>query len=131
MLNDQLIDQLVVGLVLQVVMTLALAAWGRWVAKRRGGTRAWTWAARGPWASFVVLTVGMLITIRMLMNVFDGLANSDPARKQQILSEGIARAMTVSAMFIVPGYLILIVCVTMFIVGSIKAPAVTQDRQRI
>jgi hypothetical protein len=127
MITDQLIDQLFIGLVLQVLMTLGLAMWGRWVAKRRGGGRAWVWAARGPWVSLVLLTLGTLVSVRMLNSAFHQVQAASASDRQHLLSNGIAKAMRVSAIFLIPGYSVLLVCVTMFIVGSLRAAASTTE----
>jgi hypothetical protein len=127
---EQLVTQIVVGLVLQIVVTLALSAWGGWVARRRGGGRAWAWAPRAPWISFALLAIGLSITLPMLLRTFDQIARVDAGSRARALSEGISRAMTVSALFIVPGYLVLAVFVIACIIGSLRAPAGQQEPQR-
>lgn len=119
----ELVQQIVVGVALQLVATAALAAWGRWVAQRMGGGPWWKWASRGPWGSFVLLTVGMGIGIAMLMRAFDATTTVDPARKATVLAEGISSAMNVSVLFFVPGYLLLFAAVVTFVVGSLKHSA--------
>lgn len=117
-----LVGQIVIGIVVQAAMAAALSAWGRWVEKRMGGGRAWVWARRGPWLSFVLLLAGMVVGIWFLTRAFGAVGNVDPSKKAAHLAEGISNAMNVSALFFVPGYLILLVSVSMFIVGSLREP---------
>jgi hypothetical protein len=116
--TQSLASELALGLVLQIGLTYALSAWGRWVGKRRGGG-AWKWAPRAPWISFALLTVGVVVCIVMLMGVFARLSSGPAAERQAALSQGISRAMTVAAIFFVPGYLTLFVFLVAAIVGSL------------
>ncbi|MGZ3423334.1 MAG: hypothetical protein ACXVEE_36065 [Polyangiales bacterium] len=119
---EQLVSECVTGLVLQVLLTMALSAWGRWVARRRGGGRAWAWAPRAPWISFALLTAGLLVTVPMLLRAFEHTATVDAASRASALANGISRAMTVAALFFVPGYLVLIAFVIVCAIGSLRSP---------
>jgi hypothetical protein len=120
---EQLVQQLVVGLVLQLLVTYALSAWGGWVARRRGGGRAWAWAPRAPWISFALLTLGLAVTLPMLLHTFDRITTVDAGHRASALAEGISRAMNLSLLFFAPGYLILFVFVIACVVGSLRPPA--------
>jgi hypothetical protein len=119
---EQLVQQIVVGLVLQVLVTFALSAWGGWVARRRGNGRAWAWAPRAPWISFALLTIGLAISLPMLLRTFDRIATVEASNRATALAEGISRAMKVSAPFFGFGYLVLFVFVAFCVVGSLRAP---------
>ena len=120
--TDILATRIAIGLALQTLMTMALTAWGRWVSRRQGATPTWTWAARGPWISFAALMLGMAISIRMLLVAFERVANVEAGQRAVVLSQSIAHAMIATAVFFVPGYLVLLASVTAFIVGSLRAP---------
>ena len=117
---EALLPALIVGTLAQLAFTVAIALWGRWVARRMGNTTAWRWAARGPWISFVLLTLGTVLGARFLISAFDRVATLDPAHKTAALADGISNAMNVSAMCFVPGYLALLVSVVMFSVGTLR-----------
>jgi hypothetical protein len=119
-MEQLLAGQVVVGIVVQAGMAAVLTAWGRWVATRMGGSRAWTWAARGPWISFVLLLTGMVLTSWFLVRAFGAISNVDPGRKASVLAESISNALNVSAVFFIAGYAILLASVVMFIVGSVR-----------
>ncbi len=120
-MEEALVTQLVVGLVVQVVVTGALAAWGRWVEARMGGGVLWKWARRGPWLSFALVIPGMLLGIWLITRAFGAAQSLSSEYKARALAEGISRAMNVSALFFLPGYLILLGSIVAFVVGSLRA----------
>lgn len=120
-MEEALVTQLVVGLVVQIVVTGALAAWGRWVEARMGGGAAWKWARRGPWLSFALVVPGMLLGIWLITRAFGAVQTASPEHRARALAEGLSTAMNVSALFFLPGYLILLASLVTFIVGSVRA----------
>jgi hypothetical protein len=121
--SQSLAGEVAFGLLVQIGVTCAFSAWGRWVARRRGGGGAWKWAPRAPWISFALLMVGLLISIVMLMRAFDRVSTGPAAERAQLLSDGIAHAMTVTALFFVPGYLVLFAFLVAAVVGSLQPDA--------
>jgi hypothetical protein len=117
------VREFAIGLALQIVVTWAFSAWGSWVARRRGGGDVWKWAPRAPWISFALLMVGVVVSIAMLLRAFERVSSGSAAAKAQSLSDGIAHAMTVTAIFFVPGYLVLFAFVVAAVVGSLQPPA--------
>ena len=117
------VGEFATGLALQVGVTWAFSAWGGWVARRRGGGGVWKWMPRAPWISFALLMVGAMVSVVMLVRAFGAVTNVSPAEKQRLLSDGIAVAMKVTAIFFVPGYLVLFAFLVAAVVGSLQAPA--------
>ena len=117
-----LVSECAAGLVVQGLITIGLSAWGRWVARRRGGGRLWAWAPRAPWISFALLTAGLAVSVTMLMAAFGRTSTVDAASRAHALSEGIRQAMLASAFFFVPGYLVLILFLIAAAIGSLRAP---------
>jgi len=129
-MNEPITDQLVVGVVVQTLFTLLLVAWGRWVARRQRDTRFWRFAAVTPWGSMALLVAGTLLGIVMLMRAFDATKTTHAGMKARILAEGISAAMNASAMFLIPGYALLLFAVVSFVVGSVREPGHGQDADR-
>jgi UPF0716 family protein affecting phage T7 exclusion len=115
--------QLVLGIALQLLVTWALTAWGAWVARRQGNTRFWRFASYTPWLSLGFLLVGTIIGVTLLSRAFEATKTVDPAHKAARLAEGISSAMNASALFMIPGYALLLFGIVSFAVGSLRKPA--------
>jgi len=112
-------DQVLIGIIFQIGIVAALAAWGRWVARRRGNGIGWQRAAKLPWIAFAFGTVGMLLGIYLIVDSFAAIANGDPSEKATRLAAGISRAMNWSAppLFLsMAGY---VGCVIAFLIGTL------------
>jgi len=127
-MGDQIVTEIAIGFALQLVVTLAFAAWGRWVARRMGNGRYWRIVRWTPWASTGLLTIGTVVGVVYLTRTFASLANAEnAARKQSLVAEGISNAMNRSAFFMLAGYLLLFVGLVSFIVGSLRRSS--EDRE--
>lgn len=115
--------ELLLGVALQLLFTWALAAWGAWVAVRRGNGRFWRFARRTPWISLALLTVGTIVGVVLLMRSFGAVSNVAASERSSQLAQSIAGAMKASAPFLVSGYGLLLFAVVSFVVGSLRAPA--------
>ena len=122
-LLQQVVGPTVVGLVVQVLVTWALFAWGRWVPRRQGGSRLWRLAAWSPWISFALLMGGMVVSIALLVRAFSTVAAADPSHRARSLAMGISEAMSCTALFAVPAYAILLAGLVAFAIGSVRRPA--------
>jgi hypothetical protein len=109
--------------VLQLFVTLALGAWGRWVARRHGDTNFWRFARWTPWISMALLTIGAIVAVVLLTRAFEATKTTDAAHKATLLARGISEAMNASAMFMIPGYALLLFGVVSFAIGSLRSPA--------
>lgn len=115
------VDQILIGIVFQIAIVAALAAWGRWVARRRGDGLLWRRAARLPWVALALGTVGMVLGIVLIVDSFAAVAHGDPSQKATRLAEGISRAMSWSApplLLSIAGY---VGCVITYLIGTLAA----------
>lgn len=124
-----LVGEIATGLLLQIGFTMALSAWGRWAARRRGGGRFWAWAPWAPWISFALLSAGLAVSIPMLLGAFHDVSRLDPASRARTLSEGIRRAMLAGAFFFSSGYLVLVSFVIAAGIASLRAPRAAPSRK--
>lgn len=113
---------LLLGFGLQLAFTVGLWIWGRRVAAKHGGGRAWRWAARMPVAALAVGFLGAGVTVAALAREFRAIADVPPAQKANLLSEGIARAMLATAVAAPVSLLLYLASVVVFIVGSARGP---------
>ncbi len=117
-----MVGAIAVAAVVQVLVALGLHAWGRWVARRRGGGRGWRRAAWAPLVAVVLSIFGMIVPAVMLVRAFDGIANVDPAMKATVLAENISAAMNATALFAVPSTLLYLASIVAFAIGSLMKP---------
>ncbi|MBM4365976.1 MAG: MotA/TolQ/ExbB proton channel family protein [Deltaproteobacteria bacterium] len=104
-------------LIVQVAITAALFAWGRWVARRRG-TVAWARAAWLPVVAGALWLLGTGGTILGLVRAFARVAEVSPEQKAVALAAGIETAMWSTALFSIPSGVLYLVALVAFAVGS-------------
>lgn len=127
--ENGVVGMMAVAAVSQLLVSLALFAWGRWVARRRGGT-GWRRAAWMPIAALVLSVVGMVVSTVTLVAAFDAIATADPADKARQLAQHISEAMNATALFAVPSTLLYAASFVSFAIGSLlrpRASALTPD----
>jgi hypothetical protein len=108
------------ALFVQTLVTIAIAMWGRRVARRMGNGSFWRRAAIAPWVATGLIVVGAHVTIACLIHAFGGLDSVDPSDRARTLGAGISSAMNVFAMFVLPGEALLALTVVTFVVGSVR-----------
>jgi hypothetical protein len=113
---------LVVGIVVQILFTLGLAAWGRSIARKHEGSTFYRFASYAPWGAFALIAVGTILGVVMLGQIFRAVAAVSPSERQRILAAGISETMNVSATFLLPGYALLIFAIIAFVMGSLAKP---------
>ncbi|MFK7991953.1 MAG: MotA/TolQ/ExbB proton channel family protein [Sandaracinaceae bacterium] len=85
----------VLGLILQVALTVMLARWASRVARDRGGLfRHARWL---PWVGLLASLVGVLLTVLGLASAFDAVSQVGPEARAHELAEGISAAMVSTA----------------------------------
>jgi hypothetical protein len=110
------------AIVVELVVTLVLAAWGRWVAKRHEGARVYRYAAWGPWISLALRAVGTIVTVVLLVRAFGATTSAPPDRRAIELADSISDAMLAVLIFAIPGYVLLLASSVVFVVGSLRRP---------
>jgi len=110
------------AIVVQLIFSLALFAWGRWVARRKG-TAGWRRAAWMPLVALVLAIAGVTASTLALLRSFQAIANADPAEKARLLAEHISEAMNATAFFAIPTVLLYLASVVAFFIGSVTRPA--------
>jgi hypothetical protein len=78
--------------IVPVLLTIALFAWARSVARRHSGA-GWRVATLLPFIALVFHFVGVFVTVWLLIDAFGAVAHANPARRSALLSDGISRAM--------------------------------------
>jgi hypothetical protein len=117
-----LVVPLLLGFGLQLLFTVGLWIWGRRVAAKHGGGRAWRWVARMPFAALATGFLGAAVTVAALTRELSAVANAPAAQKANLLSEGIARAMLATAVAAPVSLLLYLASVVVFAVGSTRSP---------
>src|SRR5688500_15801376 len=112
---------ILVGLAVQLGLTVALAWWGARIGRARGG--AWRHLVWLPIASFVVGTAGLTLTILGLVVAFQQVASADPAEKARLLSEGISHAMGAAAVSVPIAGLLELVALVGCVAGTMLGPS--------
>jgi hypothetical protein len=113
-------EGLLLGAFLQAAVAVGLHIWGRWVAARQGG-RWWRRASFAPLVAFGLGLVGVVVGVLFLHQAFTA-SGTSAAMKAELLARGISRAMTWSACFFLPSWLLYLGGVVTFIVGSVRRP---------
>lgn len=113
---------LLLGFALQAAFTVGLWIWGRRVAAKHGGSRAWRWAAWMPIAAMAVGFLGAVLTVVALVGEFTAIGDVPPAQRASVLSEGIARSMGAIAVAGPASLLLYVASVVVFAVGTAQGP---------
>lgn len=112
---------LVLGALFQLLFLLVISAWGRWVARRNGNRPFWRVVSYLPFVSVALIALGTIVGVVLLTRAFETIG-ADPASKATRLAEGISSAMNASAMFLLPGYALLLFAFVSFAIGTLRAP---------
>ena len=112
----------VVAFVVQLLVPLALAYWGRRVAARRGNTRAWRIASWLPLVALAASLLGIVGTILGLVQSFGAVASVEPASRATALADGISTAMIATAIGGVISIALYLVAITAFVYGTFARP---------
>jgi hypothetical protein len=131
-LQSSILSSIAVGVVVQVVVSLAIYAWARWVARRQGG-RGWRIASSMPLVALVLSVTGLAWSVTLLSRAFEATAAVNAADRATYLSEGIAVAMRVAAIFALPSWGLYLGSLVTSFVGSVRRlrdtdPALRKDR---
>lgn len=110
-----------IGLLMNLVFPLVLFAWGRSVAKRRGG-RSWRLASYMPLIAVISSMLGFLLTVFGLIRSFGAVASVDPSQKAAQLSAGIAMAMWATAIGLGISVVLYIASIVTFAIGELTKP---------
>lgn len=121
-IGRQIAPTLLVGVLLQTLISLALFAWARWVARRRAPAAWWKLVAWLPIAALGLATLGAVASVVLLAGAFSAVAAVDPARKAEMLARGISEAMNTTAVLIVGSWLMYAASVVLSIAGSLAPP---------
>ncbi len=114
--ESSIVEALIVGGFLQLLVTVALDQWGRWVSRRRGG--AFRYAVWMPALAFLLQVIGVAIATTLLVRAFDAVASTDPMHKAAQLAESISSAMSFSAPFLLVSSVLFVASVITFAIGS-------------
>jgi hypothetical protein len=115
-----LILPIVTGVTIQVTVSLALRAWGKWVASRQGQGIWWRRAAWAPVVALLLAIVGVGLTCAQLVHAFS-LANLTSADQRSfVLAEGIARAMRTTGWTVPLSWLLYVASLVIFAIGSLR-----------
>jgi hypothetical protein len=117
-----LIIPLAIGFGVQLLITLGLRVWGRWVARRQGGVW-WQRASLMPPVALVLATVGIAGTMTQLVRAFERVQTVNPEYKAAALADGISGAMLFTAICGSAAGLLYAASFVTFLVGSIRATA--------
>lgn len=110
-----------VSAVLQLLFSVGLVAWGRWVA-RRHGSRRWRVAAWMPLVAVGLAITGTVVSTLTLVSAFSSIQYVDPADRSRILADAISAAMNRTALFAVPSTLLYGTSIVAFAIGSLMRP---------
>lgn len=122
------VGAIAVAAVLQLLFSLGLFAWGRWVARRHGG-RGWRRAAWMPLVAVALAIAGMIVSTVALVRAFGAVASVEAADRARVLAENISEAMNVTALFAVPSTLLYGASIVAFSIGSLLRPREPQQTQ--
>ncbi len=104
-----------------LLVVIGLFLWGRRVAARHGG-RSWQLLSYLPIVALVVQHLGIGVTVLMLIDAFQTVANVGPEARSSVLASGIASAMWPTAIAIALSGLLYVVCIVAFAMGTWRAP---------
>jgi hypothetical protein len=105
----------------QLVLALALFAWGRWVGRRQGGA-GWRRLAWVPLIAGGLALIGIAWSSVYIAQAFDAVEAADTSMKMTLLAENISRAMNCTACFALPTWALYLTCIIAFFVGSLRRP---------
>jgi hypothetical protein len=124
--NDPIATMAAAGGV-QLLFTLGLSAWGRWVA-RRHGTVGWRRAAMLPWIAFAFAAIGVASTAFFLLHGLSAM-HSASDRKAELLTNAIGNAMWSTVLTAIPAYALYLASIVAFVIGTLRK-GVTRRRDR-
>jgi hypothetical protein len=106
----------------QVLFSLGLHAWARWVATRQGGAAFWRRASWLPLIALVAVVVSTGLSVVFLIRAFTAVADADASEKARLLAENIGGAMNASAVLGLPSSLLYVASFSLCVFGSIRRP---------
>ena len=110
---------LLVSIVVPVGVTVAMWIWGTNLSVRHGGK----WWPRARWLPIVgggLLGVGLILTVVSLLHGFSSVSDVDPSQKAELLAKGISESINYAAFVTVPGQLLYLCAIVLFLVGTIR-----------
>jgi len=105
-------------LVALVPFSVALYAWGIWVARRHPG-RIYQLAARGVLVGIVFGLGGLAFAEWRLAQAQEAARGADPANAAVELARAISKTVVLAAVPISLGNLILLACIVVFVLGTV------------
>jgi hypothetical protein len=109
----------------QLLISLLLFLWGRFVGRRRRGTW-WRRAAWLPWVACAVAMTTLTLSLSGMIRSFEVVATTEAANKATVLADGISSAMAPLALGIPVAWLLYTVSFVTFLVGTLrKSPGVS------
>jgi hypothetical protein len=115
-------SQIVVGLLLHGIVTAALLAWSRAIARRHSGPW-WQKQVRLPWLGFAFAVAGLVLAGVLMTRAWNAVGSENASNKATRLAEGISLSLDWGALFIVAGWLLYAISVVTCIAGAIKKPS--------
>ncbi|MCC7537799.1 MAG: hypothetical protein IT379_16365 [Deltaproteobacteria bacterium] len=118
-MEASVVGGIAVAVLFQLGVALGLHVWARSVARRHPRN---PWFARTSWlpfAGFVSFSVGLVLTVQMLIGAFASVASANPAEKAQLLARSISEAMNVSAFSWVATFVFYGASVAVSLVGTL------------
>lgn len=120
-LESSIVSSIAVGVVIQLIVSLGMYAWARWVARRHGG-RAWRLASWMPLVALVLSVTGLVWSVTLLVRAFEATAAVNAADRATYLSEEISVAMNCAAIFALPSWALYLASLVTSFVGSVRKP---------
>jgi hypothetical protein len=115
--------QAALGVLINLALPLALFAWGRSLANRRGG-RGWRLASYMPLGAILTSMLGLGLTIVGLLRAFGAVEGTDAADRATVLSNGIATAMWATAIGLGLSVVLYVASLVTFTFGELTKPKV-------
>jgi hypothetical protein len=111
----------VLGILINLALPLALFAWGRSLANRRGG-RGFRLASYMPLGAMAASMLGLGLTIVGLVQAFGAVEGTDASSRATVLSNGIATAMWATAIGVGASLVLYVASIVTFTVGELTKP---------
>lgn len=108
----------VVAIAAQIGLVIALAVWGRRVARARGGG-PWNAVAWAPLVGLALQILGACVTAGLVVRTFSALASADAAERASALARGIAESMNVGAALGTVALLLYVASLVALVIGTV------------
>jgi hypothetical protein len=120
--DKSLVSLLLVAMLLQVLISLGLFVWGRWVARRQGRGRWWRLCCWLPMIGLAVAAAGLAVVAVFLVQGYGALSDGDPAARATRLAQTISEAMNCAALFGPIAWAFYLGGIVVFTIGSVRKP---------